>query len=245
MPSHDRPAVLYESVVREYSPAYAVGPVSLHADPGECVALVGPNGSGKSTVLRVAAGADQPTQGRVSVLGAEPRAADPEFRRTVFVLEELTYFPDLSVREHLELVAAGHGLGRAGDARITETLARCRLDAHAGANPRTLSRGQQQLLALAAMLLPPFPRVFVLDEPESHLDGPARRWLGETLQRIKEEGGVLLLATHQSSLVDRLADWTVHMDGGKPRNDDRAGGDDAGGVGIGGDEVGRDGTGGE
>ncbi|GAA4895585.1 ABC transporter ATP-binding protein [Streptomonospora salina] len=225
MPSHDRPAVLFDDVVRAYSPAHAIGPVNLRADAGECVALVGANGSGKSTMLRVASGTDRPTAGSVSVLGAPPRPTDPEFRRAVFVLEELSYFPDLSVREHLELVAAGHGLGRGGDARISETLARCRLDAHARANPRTLSRGQRQLLAIASMLLPPQPRVFVLDEPESHLDGPARTWLGATLQRIKDEGGVVLLATHQSSLADRLADRTVELDEGEPRSGDGSRGD--------------------
>lgn len=216
MPSPDPdPAVHFNSVVRTYGPAHAIGPVSLRADAGECVALVGANGSGKSTMLRIAAGADRPTAGAVTVLGAEPRATDPGFRRSVFVLEEFSCFPDLSVREHLELVAAGHGLGRDGDARIARTLDRCRLGAHAEANPRTLSKGQQQLLAIAAMLLPPTRRVFVLDEPESHLDSAARTWLGETLHAIKGDGGVLLLATHHGSLAERLADRTVTLEDGR------------------------------
>ncbi|GAB3464654.1 ABC transporter ATP-binding protein [Streptomonospora sediminis] len=231
MPSPDlQPAVRFHSVVRAYSPAHAIGPVDLHVAAGECVALVGANGSGKSTMLRIAAGADRPTAGMVTVLGAEPRATDPGFRRSVFVLEDFSCFPDLSVREHLELVAAGHGLGRGGSARIAATLDQCRLGAHADANPRTLSKGQQQLLAIAAMLLPPARRVFVLDEPESHLDRAARSWLGETLHAIKDDGGVLLLATHHGSLAERLADRTVTLEDGRQQNGGSGQGGGAGGA---------------
>ncbi|GAA3747446.1 ABC transporter ATP-binding protein [Salinactinospora qingdaonensis] len=211
--------MLFDRVVRAYGAGEVIGPVSLRVEAGECVVLAGANGVGKSTLLRLAAGVDHPTEGEIAVLGEAPRPADPEFRRAVFALEDVAYFPDLSVREHLELVAAGHGLGDRAKERVTETLHRCRLADHADASPRTLSKGQRQLLSLAVMLLPPWPRLLILDEPENHLDGAARHWLGETLHALKGENSAILLATHHAEFVDALADRVVTLTAGQGAED--------------------------
>lgn len=202
-----------DGVLRAYSPAHVVGPVSLVLAAGEGAALTGPNGSGKSTLLRVVCGSERADEGAVRVLGGEPRAGDPEFRRRVLVLDEVHYFPDLSVREHLLLVAVGHGLGRAAEGRVAEVLELCRLGGHRDLSPYRLSSGLRQLMGVAALLLPPEPELLVLDEPERHLDGAARNWLGEALSERKRSGTSLLFATHSEELVRAAADRVVEIGG--------------------------------
>ncbi|MEO3784630.1 ABC transporter ATP-binding protein [Actinocorallia sp. B10E7] len=203
--------VEFDGVVRTYGGGRVIGPVSLALAPGEGVALTGPNGSGKSTLLRVATGVDRADEGTTRVLGGTPRPHDPEFRRRVLVLDEVSYFPDLSVREHLMLVAVGYGLGRAADGRVDEVLEECRLAGHRDLSPYKLSSGLRQLMALAAMLLPPEPELLVLDEPERHLDDSARAWLAEVLAAGKRSGTAVLFASHSGELVRAVADRVVKV----------------------------------
>jgi ABC-type multidrug transport system ATPase subunit len=202
-----------EGVLRAYGPGHVIGPVSLVLAAGEGVALTGPNGSGKSTLLRIVHGAEHADEGTVRVLGGEPRGVDPEFRRRVLVLDEVGYFPDLTVREHLLLVAVGHGLGRAAEDRVAEVLELCRLGGHRDLSPFRLSSGLRQLMGIAALLLPPEPALLVLDEPERHLDGAARNRLGELLAERKRSGTAVLFATHSEELVRAAADRVVEVGG--------------------------------
>jgi ABC-type multidrug transport system ATPase subunit len=89
--------------------------------------------------------------------------------------DEISY-PDLTVREHLMLVAVAHGGGAQAPGLVDRTLAECRLSDHGNALPGSLSSGQRQALQLAAVLVRP-RRVLILDEPEQRLDSGARRWL--------------------------------------------------------------------
>ena len=209
----DEAVVVFDGAVRVYGGDRVIGPVCLAAGPGECVALTGPNGSGKSTLLRVACGIDRPDEGSVRVRGEEPRPHDLEFRRRVLVLDEVSHFPDLTVREHLLLVAVGHGLGRAADRRVDEVLEECRLAGHRDLSPYKLSSGLRQLMAIAALLLPSEPELFILDEPERHLDGSARTWLGEVLAARKRVGTAILFASHSGELVRAVADRVVEIGG--------------------------------
>ena len=203
-----------DGLVRVYGPGQAVGPVSLPLAAGEGAALTGPNGAGKSTLLRIVCGDDRPDEGTVRVLGGPPRAEDPRFRRRGLVLDEVSYFPDLSVREHLLLVAVGHGLGRSAEERVADVLEVCRLGGHRDLSPYKLSSGLRQLMGIAALLLPPEPELLVLDEPERHLDGTARTWLGEVLNERKRAGTAVLFATHSQELVHAAADRIVDVGGG-------------------------------
>lgn len=210
-------SIRFEGVVRRYDPQHVIGPVDLVAAPGECVALVGPNGCGKSTMLRVAAGTEPLDEGTVHVLGEHPVQASPDFRARVAVLDETSFFPDLTVREHLELTAVGHGLGQDADRCVEEALSLCRLSHHADMSPSKLSKGLQQLMSIAVMILPPATEVLLLDEPERHLDHEAKGWLSTTLEQRKKEGSCLLLATHHRPFVDALADEVFVFDSqGRP-----------------------------
>ncbi|WP_284117915.1 ATP-binding cassette domain-containing protein, partial [Streptomyces fragilis] len=140
-------------VCRSYGERVALRAVRLVVRRGERVALMGPNGSGKSTLLRIAAGRDRPDAGTVTFDGAPMSENDPRVRARVAVVADTpSWYPDLTVRQHLELVAVAHGVEREG---IDTALRALRLHAHGGSVPGALSSGQLQSLLLAAALLRP------------------------------------------------------------------------------------------
>ncbi|WP_223290903.1 ABC transporter ATP-binding protein [Streptomyces avicenniae] len=184
-----------------------LAPLDLDVDAGECVALLGHNGAGKSTLMRLAAGRDRPTTGSVTFDGRPLSEDDPRTRaRVALVGDSLTCYPDLTVRQHLELVAAGHRVPDV-DARITAALATHRLTARADALPAELSSGQTQELLLAAALLRPTD-LLLLDEPEQRLDPDARARLATVLADHRRTGTAMLLVTHHRELAAALADRT-------------------------------------
>jgi ABC-2 type transport system ATP-binding protein len=208
------PLLVLTEVSRSYGPLQALRPVSLAVAAGECVALLGVNGSGKSTLLRIAAGRDTPTTGQVSYRG-RPLREDALVARTEIAMagEVSSTYPDLSVREHLLLVAIAHGAGQAAPDLVDGALAECRLADHGEALPGSLSSGQRQALQLAAVLVRP-RRLLILDEPEQRLDPGARRWLAGLLAQEKATGAAVLLATHHVELAEAVADQVlVLLDG--------------------------------
>ena len=167
-------------VSRTYGSRRALHPLDLDLVAGQCVALYGQNGSGKSTLLRIAAGRDAPTSGDALFAGRAVSEDDPEVRARVAVVgDTVACYPDLTVREHLELVTVAHAVDDA-DAWIDQVLADRRLSDHARALPGSLSSGQLQSLLLAAALVRPRD-LLILDEPEQRLDPAARRRLADLL----------------------------------------------------------------
>jgi ABC-type multidrug transport system ATPase subunit len=204
------PALLTISgVSRSYGALQALKPIDLTVAGGQCIAFLGVNGSGKSTLLRIAAGRDTPTSGQVSYDGYGLRE-DALVARTEIALvgDARSAYPDLTVREHLLLVAVAHGGGKRSPELVDAALAECRLSDHATALPGWLSSGQQQALQLAAVLVRP-RRLLILDEPEQRLDPSARRWLAGLLVREKARGVALLLATHHTELAEAVADEAI------------------------------------
>jgi len=201
-------------VSRRYGERLALCPVDLVLAAGRCVAVMGANGSGKSTLLRIAAGRDAPTTGQVVYAGRALTQDDPVVRTEIAVVGDMvSAYPDLTVREHLQLVAVAHGAGRDRDELVDRALAECRLNDHARALPGSLSSGQLQALHLAAALVRP-RRLMVLDEPEQRLDPAARRWLAGLLGAQKQAGAALLLATHHAELAAAVADHVVVLGDG-------------------------------
>ena len=178
--------------------------VAFHA--GRCTALLGPNGSGKTTLFRIAAGLLQATTGYRE--GLPPRAlgycpqADP-------------LWPDLTAREHLELVAGLHGVAVAeARARATELLTLLDLLPHATKQAATLSGGMRRRLDLAAGLLHS-PKVLVLDEPTVGLDIESRAAIWSVLRQLRDGGTTVLLSSHYLEEVDALADHLAIIEAGK------------------------------
>jgi ABC-2 type transport system ATP-binding protein len=205
------------ALCRSYGRLVALAGLDLTVEAGECVALIGANGSGKSTAVRTIVGLLEPSDGRVRVCGFDPhREPEAEQARAALALvpDSPLLYDDLTVRQHLELVALAHGAVDAQlDTRITLLLARLSLTARADFLPRELSRGMRQKTQLACALIRP-ASVLVLDEPLVGLDPPAQALLHELLSERKRAGNAVLLTTHQIAFVDGLADRGVVLEEG-------------------------------
>jgi ABC-2 type transport system ATP-binding protein len=208
------PLLRLSGVSRTYARRTALAKIDLSLAAGECVALLGHNGSGKSTLLRIAAGRDRPTTGSVLFDGLAMNENDPRVRARVAVVgDTAACYPDLTVREHLLLVAVAHGVEDAED-WIDHILADRLLSEHADALPGALSSGQLQSLLLAAALVRPRD-LLLLDEPEQRLDPDARRRLAELINAETDNGVGVLLVTHHGELARAVADRVMVLRDGR------------------------------
>jgi ABC-2 type transport system ATP-binding protein len=195
---------------RAFGPNTIFDKFSLEVRAGDAVALTGRNGSGKSTLLRCIVGADRPDDGTVEVLGNPMRETSPEIRRDVAtVIDDLDFFPDLSVVEHLDLLARAHGIGEP-DELVDEVLEEVHLVPQSGQLPGTLSSGQRRRLALATAFVRP-RKLLILDEPEQRLDTEGLSWLAGRLKTERQGGLAIVFASHEPSLVDTVATRVVEM----------------------------------
>ena len=201
-----------KDLTKSYGDHVVVSNFSLTVRKGEAVALTGRNGAGKSTVLRCLVGADRPTSGTIEVLGSKVSETNPEFRRNVAtVIDDLDFFPDLSVVEHLDLLARAHGLAEA-DELVDEVLEEVQLVPQSGQLPGTLSSGQRRRLALATAFVRP-RKLLVLDEPEARLDVEGVAWLGERLKAEMKQGLAIVMASHEPALVEVIGARSVELGG--------------------------------
>ena len=192
-----------KDISKSYGDRTIVDHLSLTVRAGEAVALTGRNGAGKSTVLRMLVGADRPSSGTIEVLGKKVSETNPEFRRNVAtVIDDLDFFPDLSVVEHLDLLARAHGLVDA-DALVDEVLEEVQL---------VPQSGQRRRLGLATALVRP-RKLLVLDEPEARLDVEGVAWLGKRLREEMNHGLAIIMASHEPALVETLGARIVELGG--------------------------------
>ncbi len=199
---------------RAYGPVTIVDDFSLEVHAGEAVALTGRNGSGKSTVLRCLVGADRPDEGTIEVCGHPVVETSAQTRRDVAtVIDDLDFFPDLSVVEHLDLLARAHGVAEA-DAVVDDVLDQVQLVPQSGQLPGTLSSGQRRRLGLATAFVRP-RELLVLDEPEARLDVEGVTWLANRLRAERQQGLAIVFASHEPSLVETVATRVVEL--GAPR----------------------------
>ncbi len=197
-------------LTRRFGNLTVLDDVSFTVAEAETTIIMGPNGSGKSTLLRCVMGSDRCDAGEVSIYGRRADETDPWIRSIVAaVLDDMDFFPDLSVVEHLRLLAYAHGNG--GD-DVEEVLAEVDLDKARDQLPVTLSSGQRHRLGLASCLVRP-RRLLVLDEPEQRLDVRGRVWLADRLRREKDSGVTVLMASHDPVLIDAVADTRIRIDG--------------------------------
>jgi ABC-type sugar transport system ATPase subunit len=138
-----QPVLELRGVRKSYGELVAVDLLDLEVQPGECVALIGHNGSGKTTTLRLVAGLLEPSDGRVRVAGGD-LAQERSRAALSFVPDSPLLYPDLTVREHLELVGLAHGVGVGLDGRVAELLELFELTSRGGFLPGQLSRGMRQ-----------------------------------------------------------------------------------------------------
>jgi ABC-type Fe3+/spermidine/putrescine transport system ATPase subunit len=163
------------NVSKSYGEVVALADVSFSLSAGEHTAILGSSGSGKSTVLRLLAGLETPSSGRLLLDAREISTPDrllmpPHRRGVALVFQDLALWPNLSVRENVRLGLSGTSItARQSAERVHETLALCGIEALAGRLPGQLSGGQQQRVALARAIALR-PRFLLLDEPFSGID---------------------------------------------------------------------------
>ncbi len=204
------PLLRVRGLVRLFGEVPVIVGLDLDVHAGTAVALTGRNGAGKSTVLRCITGADEPTSGTIELDGEVLDERNPDVRSALaVVMDDMDFFPDLSVVEHLDLFAKAH---RVPDAEkvVDEILRELGLLPQSGQLPGTLSSGQKRRLALASAFVRP-RRLLVLDEPEQRLDTAGLEWLAGRLQREKADGLGVLLASHAPVLVDAVADQVIEI----------------------------------
>jgi iron(III) transport system ATP-binding protein len=208
----------FERVERRYAGVRALSGFSLDIAPAEVVCLLGPSGCGKTTLLRVAAGIERPTAGRVLINDQEVAGPDrfvpPEKRNVGLMFQDFALFPHLSI---LDNVAFGLKSLPREDARreALAALARVGLERYARDYPHILSGGEQQRVALARAIVPR-PAVMLMDEPFSGLDVQLRERLQEeTLQLLRETRATCLIVTHAPAEAIRLGDRVAVMRAGR------------------------------
>jgi len=212
------PRLELDAISRVFDGTTVIDGLSLRLEAGQVACLLGPSGCGKSTTLRIAAGVDRQTTGRVLVNGTEVsgdrRHLPPEKRSIGLMFQDFALFPHLSVAQN---VAFGLVSGSKAEktARVNELLERVHLAYFGPKYPHQLSGGEQQRVALARALAPR-PRVLLMDEPFSGLDNRLRDGIrDETLSLLKEEGTAVLLVTHEPQEAMRMADKIALMRAGK------------------------------
>lgn len=200
-----------------YGEHVALRDASLTLREGEVVALVGPNGSGKTTLFRALAGLSRPSSGEVRFgTSAAPRDVRERTAFAGLVPQDpaLALYHE-SVREEVGDTLRQRGSGRG---RVDAALARWGI-AHLGSrNPRDVSIGQQQRVAIGAMLAHE-PRVWLLDEPTRGADGAAKDWLARQLREHAAGGGAAIVATHDLESAARYATRVVALERGTVRFD--------------------------
>jgi ABC-2 type transport system ATP-binding protein len=195
-------AVEVKGLRKSYDGFEAVRGIDFELRSGEVFGLLGPNGAGKTTTVEILVGYRRPDAGEVRVLGSDPQRADRAWRGRIGVVPQTgELFPNLTVREHLELFAGYYEQPRPPQ----EVLTLVGLEEKADAKTRTLSGGQQRRLDLGVALVGD-PELLFLDEPTTGFDPSARRAAWETIRSLRSLGKTILLTTHYIEEAQRLAD---------------------------------------
>jgi spermidine/putrescine transport system ATP-binding protein len=204
------PTVQLEGVSKHFDDVVAVERMDLAILPGEFFTMLGPSGCGKTTTLRIVAGFEEPTAGRVRIDGADVAGLPAHRRPTNTVFQTYALFPHLSVGDNVAFGLRRKRVPRQEiSRRVSAELERVGLAGEINRRPAQLSGGQQQRVALARALVN-LPKVLLLDEPLGALDLKLRKGLQIELKRIQRDVGITFVyVTHDQeealTMSDRIA----------------------------------------
>jgi sn-glycerol 3-phosphate transport system ATP-binding protein len=213
-------AISLESVSKHYGPAKAVDRISFATSSGSLVVLLGPSGCGKSTTLRMIAGLDTPSEGRILIDGRDVTQVAPAERRISMVFQSYALFPHLNVGENIlfgvkvrKEPAADHGKRLK---RVADLLG---LSALLDRKPSQLSGGQQQRAALGRAIIAE-TKVCLMDEPLSNLDAQLRQEMRREIRTLQQKLGMTMVyVTHDQTEAMSMADQVVLLNAGRIEQD--------------------------
>ncbi len=209
-------SVEFQNVVKRYGTAAAVAGISFTVESGTLVTLLGPSGCGKTTTLRMIAGLELASEGRILIAGRDVTSLGATQRDVSMVFQSYALFPHMSVLENV-----CYGLRRSGLARdeatkgAREGLATVGLAGYDERQPSELSGGQQQRVAVARALVLK-PSVMLFDEPLSNLDARLRRQMREEIRELQQRLGLTVVyVTHDQQEAMAVSDRIIVMNAGR------------------------------
>ncbi|WP_313813888.1 ABC transporter ATP-binding protein [Glutamicibacter sp.] len=206
-----QPIVQISELIIGYPEQTICGPINLSITAGAGMGVIGVNGSGKSTLIQTILGALPPVSGSVTHQGMPVNEDALEFRRNVAVqVSDGAFFEELTVAEHLEMVARGHGLD-SWRRRVDAEMEFFEIDSVRNHLPSELSSGQRRKLLLAATLIRP-AQILILDEPEQRLDLKIRQRLYDRLKDCRNKSVSILAVTHDPMMLRCCLDEAYLMD---------------------------------
>ncbi len=207
---------IFEDPRRPAGAVTAVDGVSLEVKDGELVTLLGPSGCGKTTALRIIAGFEAPTSGRVLIDGQDVSRLPPHARNTAMVFQSYAIFPHLSVAQNIAFGLEMRGWVRSNiESRVRTILDVVGLTGLEHRSPEQLSGGQQQRVALARAIITE-PRVLLFDEPLSNLDAKLREQMRGEVRRLQRRLAITsIYVTHDQAEAMALSDRIIVMEAGR------------------------------
>jgi spermidine/putrescine transport system ATP-binding protein len=204
-----------EELTKKFDEHVAVADISVDMPAGEFFTLLGPSGCGKTTTLRMIAGFERPTSGRIVLDGVDVARVPPHQRNVNTVFQSYALFPHLDVAKNIAFGLKYHKLSKEERAkRVAEALELVNLSQFAGRKADQLSGGQQQRVALARALVLR-PRVLLLDEPLGALDAKLRKNLQVELKALQAELGItFVFVTHDQEEALTMSDRIAVMNNG-------------------------------
>lgn len=206
------PAVEFQHVTKRYGAVTAVADVSFAVARGTLVTLLGPSGCGKTSTLRLIAGLEQASDGRVLIDGQDVTLASAAERDVSMVFQSYALFPHMTVIENVCYGLLASGMRRAdAAARAAEKLALVGLAGYERRLPSELSGGQQQRVAVARAIVLE-PKVLLFDEPLSNLDAKLRRRVREDIRDLQQSLGLTVVyVTHDQEEALAVSDRIIVM----------------------------------
>jgi putrescine transport system ATP-binding protein len=210
------PLVRFDAVSKRFGKIPALEALTLDIFQGEFFALLGPSGCGKTTLLRLLAGFERPSAGRILLDGRDVSDTPPHRRPVNMMFQSYALFPHLTVERNIAFGLKQEGMPKSDIARrVTELLALVRLERYADRKPDQLSGGERQRVALARSLAKR-PRVLLLDEPMAALDKKLRQETQFELMELQAKlGTTFLIVTHDQDEAMTVADRIAVMERGQ------------------------------
>jgi len=204
-------AIETHGLSKRFGKLTAVDGLSISIPAGTIAGFIGPNGAGKTTTLRLLLGLVRPSAGGATILGHPLAEPDKYLPRVGALIEAPAFYPSLSGRTNLEVLAR---LGGDSNSRVDELLDLVDLSKRARDRVSSDSLGMKQRLGVAMALLPD-PDLLILDEPANGLDPLGMIQVRDLLRHLRDQGKTILLSSHLLGELEQVMDWLVMINEGK------------------------------